>query len=210
MNIQNIIRWLLPKEDGFYVILEQQADVNVRITKKLQDGKQASLITVAGDISILEHEGDALVRKMDASLSETFVTPVDREDLHQVSSLLDDIADLSNLTARSVVLYRLDTISQAMLTLIDMLADCAVILSSAISKLREHSYAKITEELRAVKVIEKAADDVFRTAIGELFASCDDAIRLMKEKEILEDIENTIDACNDVATLLSNLAVKYS
>lgn len=208
MGIQDIVYWMMPKEDKFYELLEKQAAVAVAAATALSV-KDSAVELVSEAVQCVEHEGDGLVREIETALARTFVTPIDREDIHKLSSELDDITDLCNLTARSASLYHIESMTEPMRQLIDVLVECTELLNKAVPLLRSRGYEQLMVETRVVKALEKKADTIFRVAIGDLFKTPDNPIQLMKEKEVLEDIERAIDKCNTVATTLTNLAVKH-
>jgi uncharacterized protein Yka (UPF0111/DUF47 family) len=147
---------------------------------------------------------------MEDALARTFVTPLDREDLHRLGGQLDDIIDLTNLTARSFGLYHIDKPSKAMVDIMKYLVSATRILKEIMPRLRKHEYAELIEGCRDVRKVEKEADQVYRAEISHLFSEVHEDFReLLKQKEALDQLENAVDSCDDVADLLSNLAVKH-
>jgi uncharacterized protein Yka (UPF0111/DUF47 family) len=199
---------MMPKEDKFYELLEKQAAVAVAAATALAV-RDSAVELVCEAVQRVEHEGDVIVCEVETALAKTFVTPIDREDIHKLSSELDDITDLCNLTARSASLYHIEALTDPMRQLTEVLMECTRLLNKAVPLLRSHDYEQLMVETRAVKVLEKKADTIFRAAIGDLFKTPSNPVQLMKEKEVLEDIERAIDKCNTVATTLTNLAVKH-
>ena len=212
MGIQDVIRWFLPREDHFYDFLERQA-------KAAHDGAKAlskfstngtSALEARDEVQEIEHEGDRIVHEMEEALAKTFVTPIDREDLHRLSSELDDVTDLTNLAARATSVYGVARPSDAMRGLIELLVQCTATLEAAVPKLRKHAFSELMDDNRKLREIEKSADTIYRGAISRLFEDpAVDAKELLRQKEVLEDIERAIDHCDNVADLLSNLAVKH-
>ena len=212
MALQGIIRWLLPREDNFYVLLESQAAACHTAALALSKSKDPSSRPedVRDAVQVIEHFADNLVRQMDEALAKTFVTPLDREDLHRLSSELDDVVDLTNLAARASVLYGVTRPTEPMQKLMDTLISCTDVLKSALPKLRSHAYAELLDDGRKLRALEKEADTVFRSAVSLLFKDpAVDAKVLLREKEILEDLENAVDRCDDVGDTLANIAVKH-
>lgn len=212
MALQGMVRWLLPREDHFYVLLESQADACHEAALALAKFKDPSSRPedVRDAVQVIEHHADDLVRKMEEALARTFVTPLDREDLHKLSSELDDVVDLTNLAARASVLYGVSRPTEPMQKLIDTLVSCTSVLKLALPKLRTHSYAQLLDDGRKLRSLEKEADSVYRAAVSQLFKDpAVDAKVLLREKEVLEDLENAVDHCDDVADTLANIAVKH-
>jgi uncharacterized protein Yka (UPF0111/DUF47 family) len=210
MAIQGIIRFLLPKETHWYDILERLGVYAHDASKALLTFKDAPAKQVQEQVQIIEHKADDEVRRMEDALARTFVTPLDREDLHRLTSQLDDIIDLMNLSARACTLYQLDRPTTAMLQIMERLEVGTRLIAEAVPRLRKHEYEALIEDCRKVRAIEKEADVIYRNAIAELFARPSiDARDLIKQKEALDDLENAVDHCDNVADLLANLAVKH-
>jgi uncharacterized protein len=212
MGVQDVIRWLLPREDHFFDFLERQAvvarDGAAALSRFRDDAVSAEM--VREKVGELEHRGDEAVHELEDALARTFVTPIDREDLHKISNELDNIIDWMNLAARSCSLYGLERPTPPMVALMDTLVECTVILASAMPMLRQRSYGHLVDEARKIRRLEKEGDQVFRRELSRLFHDTSiDARQLLKEKEILEDLEAAVDECDHVAETLSNLAVKH-
>ncbi len=211
MGLQNVVRWFLPREDHFYEFLERQASVARDAAKALLGFKEGKPTDgVRADVQSLEHKGDKIVHEMEDALAKTFVTPIDREDLQKLSSELDDILDLTNGAVRAAALYGIDKPTEPMLELMDVLLRSTRTLAKAMPNLRKHDYQAVMEASRATRKLEKEGDSIFREAVSALFHDPSiDPKRLMREKEVLEDLEEAIDHCETVANTLANLAVKH-
>lgn len=220
MGIQDVIRWLLPREDHFYDFLERQAKAAHEGAKALS--KFSTNGTTAAEareaVQKIEHQGDGIVREMEEALAKTFVTPIDREDLQKLSSELDTVLDLTNGAIRACVMLGVDKPTDAMKKLIEIILRCTSKIDEAMPKLRKHQYGDLIEVARELRKIEKEADVVYREAISNLFRAesaggpfregAADARVLIREKTVLEDLENAIDQCDSIADTLTNLAVK--
>lgn len=210
MGLQDIVRFLLPREDHFYGYLERQAAVAHEAAKALAEFEDGNITEVRERVQVFEHEGDGYVHQMEEALAKTFVTPIDREDLHSLSSELDDILDLTNGSARACSLLGVTKPTEPMMILMRNLVECTGVVATTIPLLRKHAYNEIIESSRLIRKLEKDADVVFRNAISALFADpAVDAKTILREKQVLEDLESAIDHCDHVANQLSNLAVKH-
>lgn len=211
MGIQDVIRFFLPREDHFYDYLEKQATVAHQGAKALAKftDNGATVGEARKEVQKFEHDGDALVHQMEEALAKTFVTPIDREDLQRLSSELDTVLDLTNGAARACDMFGVDAPTDAMRGLTRILVDCTKRIDEVMPKLRKHQYAEIVACTREVRKIEKEADVVYREAVSKLFKDgAVDAKVLIREKAILEDLENAVDQCDSIADILANLAVK--
>lgn len=209
MALQAFVRWLLPREDQFFDFLEKQAVVANQAALVLAGSRDDDAKSVRERVQQLEHQGDKIVHEVEEALAKTFVTPIDREDLQRLSSELDTVLDLTNGAARACDLFGVDRPTEPMLKLMNVLVECTAVMKTALPKLREHQYESLIEDTRALKKLEKDGDAIFREAVSRLFADPTiDAKVLLREKAVLEDLENAVDHCDQVAGTLAQLAVK--
>ena len=211
LSLQSIIGWLVPKETGFYEFLERQArtahEGALALASFARDG--ASAEQVRERVQVCEHEGDSIVHAVEEALARTFVTPLDREDLQKLSSQLDDILDLTNAAARTCVLMGVVRPTEPMKALIEKLVVCTDVLNQGVPHLRTHEYGKLLETSRTLRTLEKEGDTVYREAVRNLFQGEQmDARVLLREKTVLDELEDAIDHCETVGDTLANMAVK--
>lgn len=217
MGLQDVIRFFLPREDHFYAFLERQALAaadGARALATFSEGTSAAEVREA--VQTVEHEGDRIVHEMEEALAKTFVTPIDREDLHRLSSELDGVLDRINGSIRACDMLGVEEPTPPMKELITIIGRCTAKLGEAIPKLRKHQYTSIVADARELRKLEKEGDAVYRQAISALFregasargASLDARV-LIREQTVLEDLENAIDHCDSIADMLANLAVKH-
>ncbi len=211
MALQDLLRWLIPREDQFYSYLLLQAAESRKGALALgefRNGKSA--LEVSAAVQAHEHEGDRIVYEMENALGRTFVTPIDREDLQRLSAELDDILDLTNSAARAATMFGVETPTQPMTHLIGVLIDCTGHIETAITKMTQNDYAAVLATVRIIRQLEKDGDAVFRTALSRLFHDPSvEAKVLLREKEVLEDLEHAVDRCEHLAHTLAHLAVKH-
>jgi len=210
MGFAAVLRFLVPKADHFYTFLERQSVVAHDGAVALSHFVDGNGPMVRDAVQDFEHQGDSIVHEMEEALARTFVTPIDREDLHSLSTTIDDILDLTNGAARACSLFGVDKPSVPMAELMALLVECTEVLKTVMPKLRKNAYAEIMEDVKKIKVLEKKGDQIYRTAVSALFRDpAVDAKALLREKGVLEDLENAIDSCEDAAERLTNLAVKH-
>jgi uncharacterized protein Yka (UPF0111/DUF47 family) len=210
MAIQSFIRFLLPREDHWYDMLEEISQLANEAAKTLLRFRETPSDEIQKAVQAIEHKADDVVRRMEDALARTFVTPLDREDLHKLTGSIDDIIDLMNLSARAFTLYHVRQPSPPMTALMEKLEACTSVLATAVPHLRKHEYQALIDSSRSVRAIEKEADSIYRQAISQLFAETHPDFReLLRQKEALDDLESAVDHCDNVADLLANLAVKH-
>ncbi|MCU0696732.1 MAG: DUF47 family protein [Myxococcaceae bacterium] len=208
--LQGLIRWLLPREDHYYDMLEELGRLGHDAAVALAAFETTPAAKVQETVQAIEHKADDVVRRMEDALARTFVTPLDREDLHRLTSELDDIIDLTNLTARCYGLYAITAPTPAMVELSKKLITCTQMIRETVPLLRAHRYQDLIDGGRKVRDLEKEGDAIYRKAISDLFSAASIDFRdLLKQKEALDHIENAVDHCDNVADLLANLAVKH-
>ncbi len=212
MGLQDFIQRLLPRHDEFFELLERQAGVARKAAQTLasfaEPGKTAT--TIMEQVQAIEHEGDKLVHEMEEALARTFVTPIDREDIHLLASSIDDVLDLTNYAARACAMLGVERPTVPMVGLMKVLVEATTVLAEGLPSLRRRAYQELRTTKRKIREIEKEGDRIHREAISELFrGETVDAKVLLREREVLEDLENAIDRCEKVADTLSNLAVKH-
>ncbi len=212
MTFQNFLRWLLPKDDHFFDYLEQQADIACKAAAALQQlVRGASVDEVRAIVEDLEREGDTVAYQMLEALGRTFVTPIHREDLQKLSKRTDDITDLCNASASACVLFGVNKPTPPMCVLIENLVASTIELAGIMPYLRKHDYDKVRDGTKKIKQLEKDSDIVFRDAISKLFHDPTmDAKDILREKEVLDDLEKAVDRCEQVADALTAVAVKHA
>jgi predicted phosphate transport protein (TIGR00153 family) len=212
MGIQELVRKLMPREEGFFDLLERQAKIALAAAETLASFTESDrrADAVAEAVQKLEHEGDKLVHELEEALARTFVTPIDREDIHFLCTELDDVIDLTNTSARAFLLLGVDRPTKSMCEMMGLLAKATNELANALPNLRRHTYPELFAAKRRIREIEKECDRIYRNEVSRLFHSPEiDAKDLLREREILDDLEDATDRCERVADTLANLAVKH-
>jgi predicted phosphate transport protein (TIGR00153 family) len=202
---------LLPREEKFYHLFLKQADIILEASALLLEGVQAGNSRMAGaatEINVLEHKGDEVIHELFTRLNSTFITPLDPEDIHSISTQLDNVLDGIEDTAHRLVSYGIEPIPATMTKLSEIVASCARALKNALLALEKNG--PIMEHCIEINRLENEADRVGRSAVADLFHKEKDAIALVKLKEVYEFFEATIDSCEDVADVLQNVVVKNS
>ena len=149
-----------------------------------------------------------MIHEIFTRLNQTFITPIDPEDIHNISSALDNVLDGIEDTAHRLVSYRIDPIPGDLVTLSEIVGACSKSLRSAFAALEKDG--PILEYCIEINRLENEADRIGRSAVVDLFNHEKDPITLIKLKEVYEFIEATIDSCEDVADVLQNVVVKNS
>jgi uncharacterized protein Yka (UPF0111/DUF47 family) len=211
MGVQNFIRGLLPREDRFYEILTKQASLAHRAARALGEYAEGAPIgDVQPRVAQLEAEGDAAYGALEDALQDTFVTPIDREDLQLLSDALDDVLDWTDAAARSVADFGVGPATAPMQRLTALLVQATAELEGATKALSRHDYAAMHGASRLMRRVLKESESALRAGLRDLFAEeAIDARRLLREKEVLEDLGRALDRAERVAHTLAHLSVKH-
>ncbi len=173
----------------------------------LQGGYEG-ICEISKRMEALERSADEVIHLIFRRLQTTFITPIDPEDIQTLATSLDNVVDeIEDVTFR-IVAYRLDPIPEAALRLSEIIDSASQALSRALQAL--HEKRSVLEDCIEVNRLENEADAIERTLVAKLFSSNTDPITLIKQKEIVEKLEQTTDRCEDVADVIQNVAVKNS
>lgn len=202
----------IPKEEKFFELFETQAGYNVSAAQVFKElvQKWDSESPLFDRLRDLEHEADISTHEVIDKLNRTFVTPFDREDIHELASELDDVIDLIQSLSSRMRLYRIDHSSEELVQMADILCQSCDNVKKAVLLLRdpEKSKRRLFDYCIEINRLENAGDHVLENAIGKLFHGKQDAIEIMKWKEIYEVTETAIDKCEDVANIIEGIVVK--
>lgn len=161
-------------------------------------------------IKKLEREADELTRSIFAELNKTFITPLDREDIQRIAAKTDDVIDYMEGIAGRIKSYHVSSAPPYMLEITKELLSAIKEVEFLISKLKNVKVDKsLVEHCRKISDIEHRIDDLYRDAVGELFET-NDAVNIIKLKDIYEAIEAASDRCLDVADVIEDIVLKYT
>jgi predicted phosphate transport protein (TIGR00153 family) len=161
----------------------------------------------ADEIKEIEHKCDFITHEIIQRLNRTFVTPLDREDIHALARSLDDVMDAIDASATMVRLYRLDTVRFGARELAQAITSSAKQLRLALVALEQHK-GLITHAVE-INRLENEADRIHQQAVSRLFDEEKDPLLVMKWKETLDFLEEATDRCEDAANVLEGVMVKY-
>jgi predicted phosphate transport protein (TIGR00153 family) len=199
---------LVPQKREFFVLYSRASRNAVEIARLLvrvlDDFPQAD--GLLRDIKELEHEGDRLTRELVDLLNRTFVTPFDRDDMYELSSALDDICDHIDEAAGNIAGYGVTEIRPAA-------KEQAQVILRSTEKLREaveriDGFKDANRQLHELRDLEDEGDRLNREAVSELFKTESDAMTVLRWKDIHEQLEEAVDACENAADVLEAILVK--
>jgi uncharacterized protein len=206
---------IFPKEEKFYELFIEQAVLVKAICgqfKELLDNfGDGQLNSRVESIRHTEDKGDELLHDILVKLARSFVTPIDREDIHLLANHMDDIMDYVQGSAVRLSMFEVKAMRHGIVELASILDECADIIIEALGRLPK--FEDITDLRRSMRKLEVRGDDVNRQAVAELFKtakSVEDVLELMKWKEIIESAENGVDKMEDVLDVLEGVTIKHA
>lgn len=214
--MNNFFSKFTPKEPKFFPLLKQLSEILKFASQELSESLKYSSAKERSDyykkIKDFEREGDKLTHLIFDELGTTFITPFDREDIHELASSIDDVLDGINSCAKRIAIYNPRPISESGKELCSIIMQDAELIDRAMDELE--SFRKNPANLRnyCLKLhdLENTGDDIYEHFIIKLFEEEKDSIEIIKIKEIMQELEKTTDAAERVGKALKNLIVKYA
>ena len=200
----------VPKDREFFDLFDQAAANGVRASELLEEmllgfPENAHL---AREILLCEQEGDRITHDIFSRLNQTFVTPIDREDILELTSALDDVVDLTEEVSDYLVLYKIEAPMEQAQQLATILRDACRQVASAMPRMR--SFEDISHYTVEIHRLENEGDRKSREAVASLFDTGVDPMVVIRWKDIFERLEEAIDAAEHVADVLSAIVIKNS
>ena len=199
---------LIPRDEKFYDLfaeLGKRLSASAKLLNQLF-AEPARIEAYCAAIKAIEHEADRLTHDVIDRIDRSFVTPIDREDIHLLASRLDNVIDLIDGTARRAAMFRLREIRPHARQLSDVLMRASNTLEVMVSGMRESR--TVSEHARAVKLLEEEGDAIYHEAVGALFDNGAEPLEVIKWKEMYDTIERALDECEDVANTIGSIALK--
>ena len=204
---------LLPKKNEFFGLFSKHAALCAEGAELLRDLLRDPRNAEAGyeRIHAVEHQADRVCQETMEMLHSSFITPIDRSDIHLLSSRIDDIMDHIEATAQRIWLYEIQQPTPEMLEMSENVVRATEAMKAAVDGLGGNvAPGRMRELCVNVKTVEKENDRVLRRATARLFKEELDARALIKWKEIYEDVEGAIDRCEDVANVVEGVVLENS
>lgn len=201
---------LIPRDKGFFDLFNRLAQKNKTAAELLRDlfTQPERLEHFVAAIKVVEHEADSLTHEVSTRLDSSFITPLDREDIHELASSLDTVVDLIDGTARRAQMFHIESTQEAARDLCELLVKSVDALEKAVSEIKNpRAVIRFTRE---VKRYEEDGDQLYHDAVGKLFVGKPDPMNVIKWKELYDTLEHALDTCNTVAIVLESISLKNS
>jgi predicted phosphate transport protein (TIGR00153 family) len=206
--MSGFLQRFMPRDGDFFALFQKQAENIVSgaqaFTKMLEH--YTGVPEQVQTIKAIEHQGDEITHLIFRKLNQTFITPFDREDMHELCGTMDDVIDLIDAAASRFVLYRVDSVRPGTIDLSKVLGAATAELSAAIHAME--SPDKALHCIIEINRLENESDRICRTLIAQLFEEERDPVQIIKWKEIFEVIETAVDKCEDVSNVIESVILK--
>jgi uncharacterized protein Yka (UPF0111/DUF47 family) len=213
MWIDRAVKWLLPREEHFFDLLEQGADrarqISALLANCCEAKSHAERESIVETMHQVEHEADRVMAEVYEALNRTFVTPLDRSDIYALAVSLEEVADAVFATALQFIVHAMEDLPDGSRELAALILQACEAVQGAVINLRGmKNAADIRRRCELLDRLESEGDRIYRTQLAAMFRTEADAIRLIKHKEFLEGLERTLDACEDVGGALRTVIIK--
>jgi predicted phosphate transport protein (TIGR00153 family) len=203
---------LFPKKIDFFEMFDRAlenvaraADVLVETLNNFETFEQKAKV-----IYEFEQEGDMLTHDIMKDLNKTFLTPIDREDIHELASRIDDVIDYMWAAVDRMVVYKIKKPTPEVISMAEDLQMITSILKKALRELRSKQYARVQEHCIEINRLENRIDRKYRDALGKLLNDQSDPILAIKWKDIYQLLEDASDRSEDIANILEGIVLKYA
>jgi len=216
MNIDSFLKFFVPKDHSFFPLFESDAKNLVRATELLKELMASTdlceHIRLHKEINNIEHIGDDITNRTYEQLNKSFITPFDREDIHELTAHIDDVVDSINGIGRRIYLYKPKKLIPVYKEMAELIYLGAREIEAAVNCLKDPvtNKEKITKACRRVKEIEHEADELYFKGVAELFEKEEDPKELLKNNKILEILERCVDEEEDVTDTLKAILIKMA
>ncbi|MDD3161413.1 MAG: DUF47 family protein [Bacteroidales bacterium] len=216
MAINSIFSFLTPRETKFFPLLNEMSDklveASLLINKLIQSTDREKSKEIYKQIKEVETSGDELINRIFAELNDTFITPFDREDIHNLCERLDDVLDLINSSGKRIIIYNPKHIPEKTIQMSNLIIKGSHAVKATVNEL--HTITKkpfyALDQINNLHTVEHEADDVYEHFVMELFEKEVDSIELIKIKEIMQELEKTTDRLDAVGKIIKTIIVKYA
>ncbi|MGA2506080.1 MAG: DUF47 family protein [Chitinispirillaceae bacterium] len=209
----NLLDLLLPRETKFYTYLEEEAEQLIagctmfqELLTNISTYSESVIKEKLFAINECEQKGDIIERRIIDELHKTFITPIDREDIHLMTINIDKSLDILNSISRKIEIYRIRKVPSNVCKFTEVIVEIACELRALLDALRRKG--KIDETVQKMHGLENKADDLFHMGMAELFTEQYSPIDVIKYKEVYEHLENIVDSIDFIGKLVRGIMVK--
>jgi predicted phosphate transport protein (TIGR00153 family) len=215
MKLDKIFSFLVPKDRKFFPLFNEAADNLVHtselLIKLIREGDLEKRLEYIKAIKEAEHVGDDLTKILLDELNGTFITPFDREDIHELISTMDSVVDYIHTASKRIHFYKLSYFPDEFVQIADLIHSANKEILFVLRSVKNATdFSKYGESCLKINKYESEVDDIYQQYLATLFETENNAIDLIKKRDILASLEKAIDKCDDVANVFSSIMVKLS
>ena len=216
MALNSIFSVFLPKEDKFFPMFRRMGEATVEaadlFTQLISETDRKKQEEIYPRIKALETECDQIVIRIFDELNDAFVAPFDREDIHELTGMLDDVVDLITSSSKRILLYQPKQIPNDAMHMAEIILECAKCIRTGMNELKTMSKKSelALNQCQKLHDLEHEGDEVYENFLKDLFNSEKDAIELVKMKDLMQGMESATDKANSVGKTLKTIIVKYA
>jgi predicted phosphate transport protein (TIGR00153 family) len=201
--------WIIPQDKLYFDILEKQSELVLKAAKLFKNmlKEHENFSANIKKMRLLEHEGDEIVHQMIHKLHKSFITPIDQEDLADLTSLYDDVLDYIDSVANRIFLFEIKKPDGVIREFADIIEKQVTEVNEALKHIRKMKQAEIEKRFRKVHSLENTADDLHDNTIVKLFKE-KDPVKIIIMKEIYDFLEEITDKCEDVCLVIQDIVLK--
>lgn len=205
-----MLRRLIPRDEGYFEVFNQLARHLTASTALLCDflARPQQRPQLMVQIKTEEHRADEVMYSLAQRLNRSFITPIDREDIHVLASKLDDVIDVVDSIARRSDMLRIGEPRPPALRLAEILSGASQEIAAMLAGMKVP--ATVVARAVEIKRLEEEADAAFHAAVGELFADPTNVLEVVRWKDIYETLEKAVDLCHHVSTIIQSISLKHS
>jgi uncharacterized protein len=202
----------LPKEIKFFDMFERSAQNLLKGAYILKDiaNDFTTLSGNAAKLERLEHDSDQITHDIMEKLNKTFITPIDREDIHELTAALDDVMDFIEAATERMILYKIKSATPEMKQIAEVILRQAEEVNKVMPKLKELKHSNVMEHCIEINRLENDGDRILREAVAKLFDSGTDPLEVIKWRDIYDYLETATDKCEDVAVIIEGICLKHA
>jgi uncharacterized protein len=200
----------IPRDEQFFELFNELAG-HLKTSAALLEqlfANPARTTELVAKIKEVEHQADELTHMINMRIDRSFITPIDREDIHMLASRLDDVIDKLDGTARRVVMLHINEVREPAKQMANIISQAAELIAKAVEAIKRPK--EVNAYASQIKVLEEAGDALYHEAVGALFAGKPDPLEVIRWKEVYETLEQATDDCMSVANAVHSISIKNS
>lgn len=214
MSVDKVVKWFMPKEERFHELLARDTANLVKAARLFREIAEHTNLeerrVKAVMLKAVEHDGDTITRQIFEALNSTFITPLDREDIRSIAMDIDDILDYLEGVSQYLILFELSEAPTPLRQFAEILVAMAEAIDHMTTLVWDLGHARnIGDSIVRISELENQADQLYNAVVADLFKGhANDAIYIMKWREVYQGLEDACDACKDYTHILGNVVIK--